>query len=325
MVVEGVYWIRMPLPFALDHINLWLLKDGDGWAVVDTGINRIEVRNAWKKIFKNFFCGLPVTRVIVTHFHPDHAGLAGWLCKTYGVKLLMPASEWMLGRMLSHDVDPSTRRETAKFYRLAGFQKKIILVAQKRLENYKKWVFPLPASINKIEDCGSIIVDGCNWEIIIGKGHSPEHACLYCKEKGVFISGDQVLPKISPNISVWHQQPDANPLAEYLVTLEIIKRKVSNDTLSLPSHNSPFLGFHERIDDLRAHHHERLIKVMEICQTPATAVNVMEKLFDRRLDTHQIFFAVGETLAHLNLLWKKSHITRELGKRGVFLFSSRDR
>ena len=145
MVVEGVYWIRMPLPFALDHINLWLLKDDVGWVVVDTGINRIEVRNAWEKIFKNFFDGLPVTRVFVTHFHPDHAGLAGWLCKKYQVQLFMPLSEWMLGRMLSLDVDEGTRWETANFYRLAGFQKKVISIATKRLENYKKWVFPLPA------------------------------------------------------------------------------------------------------------------------------------------------------------------------------------
>ena len=179
---------------------------------------------------------------------------------------------------------------------------------------------PLPPSINKISEGDTFIVGSCTWEVIIGKGHSPEHACLLCKEKNVLISGDQVLPKISPNISVSPYEPDGNPLADFLFSLGVLRKRVPKRILTLPSHNWPFLGLHQRIKDLELHHKDRLAEIEEACRTPETAAAIMEILFKRKLDSHQIFFAIGETTAHLQLLLRSGSLTRDLRKDGVYIY-----
>ena len=323
-VTEGIYWVRMPLPFALDHINLWLLQDKAGWVLVDTGLNNFETRTIWHQIFRGFLKNQKLNRIIVTHFHPDHAGLAGWLCEKFNVELYMPFSEWAYGRMLYGDITKHSRFESIKFYKRAGFKDSFISKVVSRTKNYRKFVSPLPSSVNKIYDGYTFLVGSDSWEVIIGKGHSPEHACLLCKEKNVLISGDQVLPKISPNISVSPYEPNANPLAEYLFSLDVLRKRVPKRTLTLPSHNWPFLKVHQRIKALELHHKERLKHIEEACRVPTTAVALMEVLFKRKLDSHQIFFAIGETIAHLHLLLYSGSIERIFRKDGVLLYCSKN-
>ena len=231
-VTEGIYWVRMPLPFALDHINLWLLQDKVGWVLVDAGLNNFETRTIWHQIFRGFLKNQKLNRIIVTHFHPDHVGLAGWLCEKFNVELYMPFSEWAYGRMLYGDITKHSRFESIKFYKRAGFKDDFISKVVSRTKNYRKFVSPLPSSVNKIYDGYTFLVGSDSWEVIIGKGHSPEHACLLCKEKNVLISGDQVLPKISPNISVSNPhstlflnaysipEPNINPFLDITSTLQ---------------------------------------------------------------------------------------------------------
>jgi glyoxylase-like metal-dependent hydrolase (beta-lactamase superfamily II) len=329
-VADGVHWLRMPLPFKLDHINLWLLddsdKDGDGWAIVDTGINRDEVKAAWESVFEGRFTeAKPLKRVIVTHFHPDHLGLAGWLTRRFDVPLWMPREEWAWGRMLSLDTDTTLRAAFRRFYHAAGFDDDMMAAAKGRAGRYAKAVSRVPGSFRRITDGMEISIGGRSWRVITGHGHSPELACLYCQELDVLISGDQVLPKISPNISVWPQEPDADPLTLFLDSLEKFRGLgpgLDNNTLVLPSHNLPFRGLDGRIDDLQAHHALRLEETVAISAVPVTAVQVLGELFKRDLDTHQLFFAIGETLAHLHHLMGQGIVRRRMGDDGVHLFES---
>ncbi len=325
-VADGVFWLRMPLPFKLDHINLWLLddssEDGEGWAIVDTGINRDEVKAAWETVFEGHFTeAKPLKRVIVTHFHPDHLGLAGWLTRRFEVPLWMPREEWAWGRMLSLDSDTTLRAAFRRFYLAAGFDDDMMAAAKARAGRYAKAVSRVPGSFRRIADGMNISIGGRPWRVITGHGHSPEHACLYCEELDVLIAGDQVLPKISPNISVWPQEPDADPLTLFLDSLEKF-RGLGQDTLVLPSHNLPFRGLDGRIDDLQAHHALRLEETVAASAVPVTGVEVLRQLFKRDLDTHQLFFAIGEALAHLHHLMGQGIVRRRMGDDGVHLFES---
>lgn len=318
-VAPGVHWLRMPLPFQLDHINLWALEDGDGWTLVDTGINRNEVRAAWEELFEGPLKGGPVKRVIVTHFHPDHMGLAGWLCEKFAVKMWMTGTEWATASKLYDDSGPEHAARARGFYHAAGFGAALMAEVDKRQNPYPKRISPVPQSFHKIADGDVIDIGGHGWRVIVGTGHSPEHACLYRTGTRVLISGDQILPKITPNVSVWPQFPEMNPLGLYLESLDKF-RGLDPDTLVLPSHNWPFRGLHERLDQLAHHHDERLDEVIAACAEPLSATRVLEHLFRRELDSHQLFFAIGESLAHLHYLIGQGRIVKETGADGVDLF-----
>ncbi|MDA1089260.1 MAG: MBL fold metallo-hydrolase [Proteobacteria bacterium] len=325
-VAPGVHWLRMPLPFKLDHINLWLLddsdEDGEGWAIVDTGIARDEVKAAWETVFDAHFTETkPLKRVIVTHFHPDHMGLAGWLTRRFGVPLWMPREEWTQARMLCLDTDETFGAASRRFYHGAGFDAEMMAAAEARGGGYAKSVSRVPGSFIRIQDGDCLRIGRQTWRTIVGTGHAPEHACFYCEDLDVLISGDQVLPKISPNVSVWPQEPESNPLALFLESLDYF-RKIGPNPLVLPSHNLPFHGLDARLGDLSDHHAERLDFTLAVVAKPLTGVEVMRQLFQRKLDTHQTFFAIGETLAHLHYLMGQGKIRRRLGVEDMYLFES---
>jgi glyoxylase-like metal-dependent hydrolase (beta-lactamase superfamily II) len=318
-VAPGVFWLRMPLPFKLDHINLWLLKDGDGWTIVDCGINRDPVKAAWERVFAQRFGGRPLKRVIVTHYHPDHVGLAGWLTQRFGVRLWMPLAEWAFARMISQDQSDASHEAARAFYRAAGFDEAQMAAFESRRDRYAANVSPIPAVYRRYGEGGVIDIDGRGWRVVVGTGHSPEHACLYCTELNVLISGDQILPKISPNVSLWPSEPEGNPLRLFLDSLNKF-RDLPADTLILPSHNWPFLGLHARLDALAHHHDERLAATWATCAEPASGVDVLKRLFQRELDAHQLMFAIGESLAHLHFLAAEGRLERTLGPDGIHRF-----
>lgn len=323
-VAPGVFWLRMPLPFKLDHINLWLLEDNDdegcGWTIVDTGIDTVEVRNAWKQILEERINDQkPLKRVIVTHYHPDHFGLAGWLTQRLNVPLWMPRKEWTQACLLRQQTGANNKEEFLAFYHSVGFDDVMLNKAKGRPGRYSKLISRPPASFIRIIEGQELVINGRKWRSIIGAGHSPEHLCLYSAELDVLISGDQVLPKITPNISVWPQEPQANPLSLFLKSLNKL-RGLGPKTLVLPSHKLPFYGLDRRINELQEHHHERLCRTFEICSNPSNGAEVMRQLFNRKLDTHQIFFAIGETLAHLHFLLENGKLVRKKDANGVFVY-----
>src|SRR5689334_4948899 len=321
-IAPGVHWLRMPLPFALDHINLWPLEGGAGWTIVDTGYAMAQTKELWERIFAERLGGKPVTRVIVTHYHPDHIGLADWLTERWQVPLWVTEKEWLSARVMSQgaeDFAPVRR----SFAHRAGLDDTAAELFSERENSYRRGVPSVPASFQRLADGIAVEIGEREWRVIIGEGHAPELACLYCAQTGVLIAGDQVLPRISPNISVQPHEPDGDPLARYLASLAKLRDAVPPETLTLPSHNLPFFGLHTRIDSLAAHHRARCGEVIAVCGVPKTALELVKVLFRRALDRHQMGFALGETLAHLNLLMYEGVLDRIHGEDGVDRFIRR--
>jgi glyoxylase-like metal-dependent hydrolase (beta-lactamase superfamily II) len=322
-IAPGIRWLRMKLPFALNHINLWLIEDGPGWTAVDSGFALPETRDAWQQIFAESLDGRPITRVIVTHYHPDHMGLAAWLVERWSAPFWTTEKEWLHARMMCRDDDDDGGRLRYDFAHRAGLDAESSRVFAERQGNYRVGVPSVPASYRRLSEGMRIDIGGREWQIIIGEGHAPEHACLHCAETGVLIAGDQILPKISPNISVQAHEPDGDPLARYLASLAKLRDKLPPETFVLPSHNLPFYGVHTRIDELAAHHRERCAEVIEACARPTSAAELMPVLFRRQLDRHQMGFALGEALAHLHYLVGQGAVAGATGDDGVERFHTR--
>ncbi len=328
-VADDVWWIRMPLPFALDHINLWLLRDTidgrEGWTVVDCGVARDEVRERWKQVFENVLQGLPILRVIVTHMHPDHVGLADWLCKHWQVPLYMTMTDYITARHWSH-VDATGQAAgpsgpaAAEFFARHGLldpdaQEQI----RQRATYYPDLVPAVPDEFVRLMHGDTLTIGDRDWRIIVGYGHAPEHASLYCDGIHTLISGDMLLPRISTNVSVHNFEPEGNPLPAYLRSLDAYD-DLPDDTLVLPSHGRPFRGAHLRIAQQHAHHDERLEEVVQACATPHSAADIVPVLFRRKLDLHQLTFAMGEALAHLHALYHDGQLQRRQDDDGVIRF-----
>ncbi len=325
-VAPGVMWMRMPLPMALNHINIWGLVDTDGWAVVDTGMRSEETLQAWRTLYANSADKRPVTRVIVTHMHPDHIGLAGWLTRKFACRLWITRLEYMNCRLLMADTGREAPEEGISFYRAAGWSESDIEVYRARFGNFGKHIHPLPDSIRRIVDGEELRINGRSWRVIVGTGHSPEHACLYCPELKLLISGDQVLPRISSNVSVYPTEPDADPMQDWLESLAKIRREVPDDVLVLPSHNDCFRGLHARIDFLIASQLRILERLKNTLKERKRAVDLFGALFASavgRSDTGLLQMATGESVACLNHLLNHGQIVRELDADGVAWYQQR--
>jgi len=329
-LAPGVRWLRMRLPFALDHINLWLLRDEfeglQGWTIVDCGIANDETKAAWEQIFATQLEDLPVLRVIVTHMHPDHVGLSQWLCEKWNIPLWISMTDYLTAQWLSHKEGAAAIGSRAGSGGSADHFQKHGLSAPEDLEKirarsnyYSNMVPGVPPQYRRIIDGEMILIGGHQWQIIMGFGHAPEHASLYCQALDVLISGDMLLPRISTNVSVYNADPDADPLGLYLSSLDRYL-PLPDGTLVLPSHGKPFTGMKARIDQLKAHHDERLAEAIGACKKPATAREIVPVLFKRELDIHQMTFAMGEAIAHLNYLLRRGKLSRQLCDDGVLRF-----
>jgi glyoxylase-like metal-dependent hydrolase (beta-lactamase superfamily II) len=311
----------MPLPFALDHINLWVLEDGDGWALVDTGIGLASTRDLWQQLFATELGGRPVTRIVVTHFHPDHIGNAGWLAHRFDRPVTCTRGEWAAA-------EHATRIRTAEqiehrlvHYRRHGLDDGAIEAFRRRGNPYLKGVPSLAPRVETIADGHVLAIGERRWRVITVYGHAPEHACLWSADDHVLISGDQVLPKITTNVSVWPDVPDANPLRLYLDSFTRFD-SMPDDTLVLPSHGMPFHGLHRRIGMLREHHDARLDETIDALDRPRASADLVPVLFPRAVaDVHQLGFAIGEVLAHLRLLESEGQVCRVPGADGVERFA----
>ena len=331
-VAPGVHWVRMGLPFALDHINLWLLRDRlderEGWTLVDCGISNDATRAAWEQVFAEQLQGLPVLRVIVTHMHPDHVGLAHWLCERWSTparacRLWMSASDYHVALRAGSHHDGVGGSAAAAFMQGHGLDDLAALARiRERGNHYARMVPSLPGHYRRLLDGDQLRIGAFGWRCIVGHGHAPEHISFYCAEAGVMVSGDMVLPRISTNVSVTEGEPEADPLRRYLDSIERL-RTLPADTLVLPSHGRPFRGLHTRIDQLQAHHHDRLADVLHACaEAPQTAAALLQLLFRRPLDPHQTGFAMGEAIAHLHLPWLDGRLRRAVDASGVHWFTA---
>ena len=330
-LAPGLAWLRMELPFALNHINLWLLRDEmdgrQGWTVIDTCVDSPQSRAQWEQVIAGQMQGLPVLRVLATHMHPDHLGLAHWLSARFSAPLWISMSDYLTARLAVNQQDAFGGPATAEFFVLHGMKDdRVLTLVVDRKDHYAQLVPQIPRQYRRLQDGQTLSLGGRQWRCISGFGHSPEHMALYCDDPGlaqpVLISGDMVLPRISTNVSLFVTEPDGNPLQLFLDSLEKFLPLPEN-TLVLPSHGRPFVGLHERIKQLRDHHQERLEEVMHACaEQPRCAADIVPVMFKRELDPHQTTFALGESMAHLNLLWHTGALRRAADDHGVLRFAA---
>jgi len=320
-VASGVYWLRMRLPFALDHINLWLLRDGKNWTAVDTGLSNEETRENWQRVLASGEINGSLGRIIVTHYHPDHMGNAGWLTRRLNIPMWTSESEFLSAHTNYSDVAGNNARAVAQLFEEHGLDAARVGAIAARGNGYRRIISEPPDRYVRLLDGDEITIGANKWQVMTGYGHAPEHSALYCPSLGVLISGDMLLPKISTNVSVWPFEPLGDPLKLFLRSIERF-RELPEDTLILPSHGLPFRGAHLRVDMLHQHHAERLADVRHACNNPSTAADLLPVLFKRELDTHQLFFAMGESIAHLNNLWYRNELMRlDGGADGVHRFA----
>ena len=309
VVAEGVLWLRMPLPFGLDHINLYLLRHADGWVAVDTGLNSDQCRSVWEQVFVEAMAGLPLKAVICTHFHSDHTGVVGWLAERFHCPVLMTQGEF---DALHHGPPTAAEPDWAflDFYQKAGFsaERATSLLPLIQGEHFRP---QLVAGFTRLRHGSELTIGGRHWQVVMGNGHSPEHACLYAAHDGLLISGDQVLPRITSTIAVYVTEPAANPLRDWLDSIERL-RVIPDSVLVLPAHERPFFNLHLRLDQLRDHHLNHLQQLLDACAQPLTALEMMGVLFKKLSGRFDELMAVGETLAHANYLMAEGALVREV-------------
>ncbi|WP_432470411.1 MBL fold metallo-hydrolase [Amphritea sp. HPY] len=321
-VAPGVLWARMPMPMSLDHINVYLLDDGDGWFLIDTGLNTEASRDVWQTVAEQSFRGLPVKGLICTHFHYDHAGLARWLMEHFDAPLYMTHGEYYTLRALATSRGDMGSERQKDFYLRSGMSESQI---DKMLKACQRDPFmgDYPPDFNRLREGQQLNIGGRNWQILIGEGHSPEHACLYCEQDSLLIAGDQLLPEISSNVLVSDVEPEADPLSLWLASLDKLSQ-IESDTLVMPSHGPVFKNVHCRVEQLHQHHQRQLDLVMKKARatTGFTAYEALKWMFDRELGAVETMLAQGETHAHLSWLLKQKELVRETGDAGVDRYSA---
>jgi glyoxylase-like metal-dependent hydrolase (beta-lactamase superfamily II) len=308
-VAPGLLWVRLSLPFRLDHVNIYLIEDGPGWAVIDTGLGDAPTCAAWEQLLAGALAGRPLTRLIVTHCHPDHVGCAGWLSERLGLPVLMSQTEYLISANVHLDPAALEAEHHRRFYREHGLDETTTSSVVTRGHAYLKMVTGLPPTFRRLIAGETLAIGGREFSVLTGGGHSAEQVMLYCAAENLFLAADQVLARISPNVSVWAVDPEGDPLGIYLRSLDGLQREIPADALVLPGHNLPFYGLHRRIDELKRHHAARCDAIAAACrQAPRPVADLVPVLFPRALDPHQMGFAFSETLAHVNSMLRDGRL-----------------
>jgi glyoxylase-like metal-dependent hydrolase (beta-lactamase superfamily II) len=319
-VAPGIAWLRMPLPFALDHINLWLLRERDGYTLVDCGYGDGPTRALWERHFAETMQGAPLRRILATHYHPDHLGNAEWLAARFACPVAMTQAEFLSAHAIHDQTATYAVADTCALFRRHGLDEAHVAEFAGRGNHYRRGVPEIPRTFERMLAGDRVVAGGRAWQVIPGFGHSPEHAALYAADAGVLISGDMLLPKISTNVSVWASDPLGDPVRLFLESIRRLT-DLPDDTLVLPSHGLPFIGIRARVSALAEHHRARLAELEAAATTPVSAFDIVPVLFRRQLDIQQQFFAMGEAVAHLNHAWHQRRLQRTIGSDDVIRFS----
>ncbi len=303
-IVDNIFWLRMPMPFSLNHINLWLIEDNNGWTIIDSGLNLEKSKSYWLQVIKDKLKDKPIKQVICTHMHPDHMGLSGWLCKYFNAELWMSQGEYEGYQNISSELVSDDNTTAYDFYLSNGANMDQAKLYDKYIGIYKTFAYPFPTSYKRLRDNDVIELGGYNWQVVIGSGHSPEHVCLWSKSLNIIISGDQILPTISSNISVHPAEPNANPLNNWLTSCQNYKSLLNNTTLVLPAHGMPFTKVIQRLEGLISEVESNLSKLTSFCKTPKRVVDGFDVLFHKKINHKTFMLACGESRAHFNYLEK---------------------
>jgi glyoxylase-like metal-dependent hydrolase (beta-lactamase superfamily II) len=316
-VAKGVYWLRMPLPFKLDHINLWMLEEEDGWTIVDTGLATEATTDIWETLYQKITAQKPIKRLLATHMHPDHIGLAAWLCRRSGAELWMSRSEYMYCRILLEDSNREAPDEAVEFYQAAGFNEEQLNYYRSKFGSFGGMIRGMPNTYHRLKDGDNLTINNCQWQVIMGSGHSPEHACFFCPELELFIAGDQLLPTISSNVSVWPVEPQGNPLEDWIESCLKLQSILPENTLVLPSHGLPFRGAGPRLQKLVDEHEKDLQIIYNNCLEPKRVVDIFPLIFKSIISHSTLVLAAGESYAHLHCLMARGKLYMEKDDSGI--------
>ncbi len=310
-VAEGVLWIRLPLPMALDHVNVYALYDGDGWTIVDTGLSSKKTRGIWQALMEGPLAGKPVRRVVVTHHHPDHVGNAGWFQSEHGAELVTSRTAWLFARMLTLDVQENWPKETLDYYRSAGMDPDVLAGRMaERPFNFADAVYPMPLGFTRVKQGDVIRMGGRDWDVHMGNGHAPEHCTFWSREDNLVLTGDQILSSISSNLGVYATEPMADPVADWLEACERLQPLARPDHLVLGGHKLPFTGLPIRMRQLIDNHHGALERLLNDLDQPKTAAECFAPLFKRQIRGGEYGLALVEAVAHMNHLYHIGAVTR---------------
>ncbi|PYG26867.1 MBL fold metallo-hydrolase [Pelagimonas varians] len=322
-VADGVLWMRQPLPMKLDHVNLYALDDGDGWTIVDTGFSTRKSREIWETVLAGPLKGKPVRRVIGTHHHPDHIGLAGWFQKEHGAELVMTRTAWLMARMLQLDVQELPTEETVTYWKGCGMaEDELAERVAGRPFNFADCVYEMPLGFTRIQQDDVIRAGGRDWDIHIGNGHAPAHATLWSRDCDLVLTGDQILASISSNLGVYATQPEADPVGEWLESCERLSKLARPEHLALGGHKLPFTGVPQRMRQLIDNHHGALERLLDHLDTPKSAGECFMPLFKRNISGGEYGLALVESMAHCLHLWHEGRATRTLRSDGAWVFQA---
>ncbi len=323
-IAPGALWVRLPLPMKLDHVNVFCFEDDDGWTVIDTGFKSKKTIAMWEEIMAGPMGGKPVARLIVTHHHPDHVGLAGWFQKEHGAELITTRTAWLMARMLQLDVQLEPVDETLAYWRSAGMDREIYA---KRLTerpfNFADVVADLPLGFRRIKEGDTITFGGRTWDVHIGNGHAPEHATLWAQEGDLVLGGDQLLATISPNLGVHATEPEADPVGDWLEACERLQQYATPEQLILPGHKLPYKGLPTRMRQLIENHHSALKRLLRDLATPMTAAECFPSIFKRKIGEGEYGLALVEAMAHLNHLYQTGQVTRTRREDDAYVWQAK--